>query len=166
MHRIEEASNDGKVNMRIIHGLNISHKELIYLLQKSASHQKPSTTRMLLGGQIGRKDHRSSPTATHKEDNQRNTPCFKFVTQRLPYVHATGLINYNTSTIYIHNYPTSMTLTLPPLYLKITIEYQVDHSIQFTFYDSFYYTQLGCSSFQDQLLRSQQIPCCSKILSK
>ena len=25
----------------IIHGLNISHKELIYLLQKSTSHQKP-----------------------------------------------------------------------------------------------------------------------------
>ena len=26
--------------VRIIHGLNISHKELIYLLQKSTSHQK------------------------------------------------------------------------------------------------------------------------------
>ena len=25
----------------IIHGLNISHKELIYLLQKPTSHQKP-----------------------------------------------------------------------------------------------------------------------------
>ena len=25
----------------IIHGLNISHKELIYLLQKFRSHQKP-----------------------------------------------------------------------------------------------------------------------------
>ena len=32
------------------------------------------------------KDHRSSPTATHKEYNQRNTSCFKFVTQSLPYV--------------------------------------------------------------------------------
>ena len=42
--------NDGKVRVRIIHGLNISHKELTYLLQKSTSHQKPSTTRMLLGG--------------------------------------------------------------------------------------------------------------------
>ena len=56
MHGTEEASNDGKVRVRIIHGLNISHKELTYLLQKSTSHQKPSTT---------------SPTATHKEDNQR-----------------------------------------------------------------------------------------------
>ena len=58
----------GKV--RIIHGLNISHKELIYLLQKSTSHQKPSITRMLLGDSLVGKDHRSSPTATHKEDNQ------------------------------------------------------------------------------------------------
>ena len=34
-----EASNDGRVRVRIIHGLNISHKELIYLLQKSTSYQ-------------------------------------------------------------------------------------------------------------------------------
>ena len=45
-----EASNDGRVRVRIIHGLNISQRELIYLLQKSTSHQKPSITRMLLGG--------------------------------------------------------------------------------------------------------------------
>ena len=34
MHGTEEASNDGRERVRIIHGLNISHKELIYLLQK------------------------------------------------------------------------------------------------------------------------------------
>ena len=44
MHRRElrgtrEASNGGRVRVRIIHGLNISHKELIYLLQKSRSYQ-------------------------------------------------------------------------------------------------------------------------------
>ena len=38
MHGTEEASNDGRVRVRIIHGLNISHKQLIYLLQKSISH--------------------------------------------------------------------------------------------------------------------------------
>ena len=70
MHGTEEASNDGKVRVRLIHGLNISHKELTYLLQKSTIHQKPSTTRMLLGDRLVGKDHRSSPTATHKEDNQ------------------------------------------------------------------------------------------------
>ena len=67
MHGTEEASNDGKVRVCIIHGLNISHKKLTYLLQKSTSHKKPSSTCMLLGG----KDHRSSPTTTHKEYNQR-----------------------------------------------------------------------------------------------
>ena len=70
MHGTEEASNDGKVKVHIIHGLNISHKELTYLLQKSTSHQKPSTTRMLLGDRLVGIDHRSSSTATHKEDNQ------------------------------------------------------------------------------------------------
>ena len=39
MYGTEEASNDGRVRVRIIHGLNISHKELTYLLQKSTSHQ-------------------------------------------------------------------------------------------------------------------------------
>ena len=34
-----EASNGGKVRVRIIHGLGISHKELTYLLQKSISHR-------------------------------------------------------------------------------------------------------------------------------
>ena len=36
-----EASNGGRVRVHIIHGLNISHKELTYLLQKSTGHQKP-----------------------------------------------------------------------------------------------------------------------------
>ena len=36
---IREASNGGRMRVRIIHGLNISHKELTYLLQKSISHQ-------------------------------------------------------------------------------------------------------------------------------
>ena len=34
-----EARNGGRVRVRIIHGLNISYKELIYLLQKSTSYQ-------------------------------------------------------------------------------------------------------------------------------
>ena len=37
--RIREASNGGRVRVRIIHGLNISHKELTYLLQKSISYR-------------------------------------------------------------------------------------------------------------------------------
>ena len=38
MHGTEEASNDGRVRVRIIHGLNISHNELTYLLQHFISH--------------------------------------------------------------------------------------------------------------------------------
>ena len=34
MHGTEEASNDGRVRVRRTHGLNISHKELTYLLKK------------------------------------------------------------------------------------------------------------------------------------
>ena len=34
-----EASNGGRVRVRIIHGINISHKELTYLLQKSISYR-------------------------------------------------------------------------------------------------------------------------------
>ena len=71
MHGIEEASNDGRVRVRIIHGLNISHKELTYLLQKSTSHQKQALRACSYGDRLVGKDHRSSPTATHKEDNQR-----------------------------------------------------------------------------------------------
>ena len=33
MHGTEEATNDGRVRVRIIHRLNISHKELTYLLK-------------------------------------------------------------------------------------------------------------------------------------
>ena len=55
MHRRQlsgtrENSKGGRVRVCIIHGLNISHEEFIYLLQKSTSHQKQSITRMLLGG--------------------------------------------------------------------------------------------------------------------
>ena len=35
----EEASNGGRVRVRIIHGVNISHKELIYLLKQFRSYQ-------------------------------------------------------------------------------------------------------------------------------
>ena len=39
LHGTREASNGGRVRVCIIHGLNIIHKELTYLLQKSISYQ-------------------------------------------------------------------------------------------------------------------------------
>ena len=120
-----------------------------------AKIQKSSKTKALRacsqGDRLVGKDHRSSPTATHKDAQSKKTSCFKFVTQRLPYVHATGLTNLNTSISQIRNYSTSMTLISPSSYLKTIIKYQTSHSIKCTLYGSFYYTQLGCSSFQDQL---------------
>ena len=113
----------------MIYGLNLSQKELIYLLKKSRSYQRKVLRACSQGDRLVGKYHRSSPTATHKEDNQRNTSCFKFVTQRLPYVHATGLANLNTSISQIHNYSTSINLISSSSYLKTIIEYQTSHSI-------------------------------------
>ena len=45
-----EASNGGRVRVSIIHGFNISHKELTYLLQKFISHRSKVLINMLLGG--------------------------------------------------------------------------------------------------------------------
>ena len=39
LHGTREASKGGRVRVRIIHELNISHKELTYLWQKSISYR-------------------------------------------------------------------------------------------------------------------------------
>ena len=65
-----EASNGGRVRVRIIHGINISHKELTYLLQKSIDYRNEVLRACSSGDRLVGKDHRSSSTATHKKDNQ------------------------------------------------------------------------------------------------
>ena len=70
LRNTREASNGGRVRVRIIHGLKISHKELTYLLQNSVSHRNKVISACSYGDRFVGKDHRSSPTATHKEDNQ------------------------------------------------------------------------------------------------
>ena len=89
------------------------------------------------------KDHRSSPTTTYKDAQSKNTSCFKFVTQLSPYVHATGLANFNTSISQFHNYSTSMTLILLPPYLKTIIKNQTSHSNQCTLLKVFIIPILG-----------------------
>ena len=128
---------------------HISHKELIYLLQKFTSPRSKVLLRMLLGEGLVGVNHHVIPTSTHKEGNQKSTPCNKFVAQLLQYVHATGLANFNTSISQFHNYPTSMTLISPSSCLKTIIKNQTCHSIQCTLYESFYYIPLGCISYQD-----------------
>ena len=142
-----KASNDGRLRVRIIHGLTLVIKNSYTYCKSLLALEAKYYCACPWGDRLVGKDHRSSPTVTRKEGNQRNTSCFKFVTQRLPYVHATGLANLNTSISQFHNYSTSTTLILPSSYLKTIIKYQTSHSIQCTLYDSFYYTYLGCSSF-------------------
>ena len=66
MHDIEEASNDGKVRVRIIHGLNISHNELTYLLQKFISPRSKVLLHMLLGEGLVGVNHRAILTSTQR----------------------------------------------------------------------------------------------------
>src|SRR3954465_769123 len=87
---------------------------------------------MLLGGRLVGKDHRSSPTATHKEDNQKINHAPTSSHNGSPYVHATGITNFNTSISQIHNYSTSITLTSPSSYLKTIIKHPSFLSIERT----------------------------------
>ena len=93
------------------------------------------------------KDQRSSPTATHKEDNQKISHAPTSLHNGSPYVHATGVTNLNTSISQIHNHSTSMTLISSSSYIKTIIKNQTCHSIQCTLYESFYYIPLGCPSY-------------------
>jgi hypothetical protein len=70
MHVTVEASKLRKGKSAYNPWTHISHKELIYLLQKFISPRSKVLLRMPLGDRLVGKDHRSSPTATHKEDNQ------------------------------------------------------------------------------------------------
>ena len=119
-----EASNGGRVRVRIIHGLNISHKELIYLLQKSRSYQSKVLHACSQGDRLVGKDHRSSPTATHKEDNQKINHAPTSSHNGSPYVHATGITNFNTSIYQIHNYSTSTTLTIHACYRTCKLQHK------------------------------------------
>ena len=139
--------------MCIIHGLNISHKELIYLLQKSTSYQSKVLHACSQGDRLVGKDHRLSPTATHKEGNQKINHAPTSSHNGSPYVHATGITNFRTSISQIHNYSTSMTLISPSPYLKTIIKYQTSLSIQCTYMKVF-------------VMPKSKLPCCYKGLSK
>ena len=65
LRRTREASNDGRVSVRIIHGLNIVIKTHI-IIAKIYKPSKQSTRRMLLGEGLVGVNHRAIPTSTHK----------------------------------------------------------------------------------------------------
>ena len=132
MHGTKEASNDGNVKVCIIHVLTLVIKNSYTYCKSLLALEAKYYYACSQGGRLVGKDHRSSPTATHKDAQSRYTSCFKFVTQLYPYVHVMGLTNFNTSISQIHNYSTSMTLILLPPYLKTIIKHQTYLSIQFT----------------------------------
>ena len=71
MHGTVEASKLRKGKSAYIPWTHISHKELIYLLQKFISPRSKVLLRMLLGEGLVGLNHRAMPTSTHKEGNQR-----------------------------------------------------------------------------------------------
>ena len=92
-----EASKGGRVRVRIIHGLTLVTKNSNTYCKSFNSPRNKVLLRMLLGEGLVGVNHRVIPTSTRKEGDQKITLCNKFVTQLLPYVHATELANFNTS---------------------------------------------------------------------
>ena len=105
-----EASNGGRVRVHVIHGLNISHKELTYLLKKSISYRNEVLHACSQGDRLVGKDHRSSPTANHKEDNKKTMLRLHHVT-----VHHTCMLRESQ--------------TLTQVSLKFTPTHQHDSNI-------------------------------------
>ena len=113
-----EASNGGRVGVCIIHGLNISHKELTYSLQKSIGYRNKVLIHMLLGERLVEFNHRALPTSTQRMTIKDIPHALNLLHNGSPYVHATGLTNLNTSISQTHIYSTIMTLISSSSYLK------------------------------------------------
>ena len=82
---------------------------------------------MLLGDRLVGKDHCSSPTATHKEDNQKINHAPTSSHNGSPDVHASGITNLKTSISTNPQLITSMTLISQSLYRKTIARNQTYH---------------------------------------
>ena len=74
-----EASNGGRVRVRIIHGLDVSHKELTYLLRKIYQPSKQNTMTHAPRGRLVGINHRAPDL--HAKINNQNTMRANLVTQ-------------------------------------------------------------------------------------
>ena len=81
LHGTREVSNGGRVRVCIIHGLTISQKHSYTYCKNLEVVKNQALCACSYGDIFVGKDHRSSPTATHKDAQARYTSCFKFVTQ-------------------------------------------------------------------------------------
>ena len=73
-----EASNGGMVRVRIIHGLNISHKNSYTYCKNLEVIKNQALCACSQRDRLVGKDHCSSPTATHKDAQSKYTSWFKF----------------------------------------------------------------------------------------
>ena len=133
MHRqklrgTREASNGGRVRVRIIHGLNISHKELIYLLQKSTSHQN-KVLHTCSQGKGWQELTIAWSRPPHKGRQSKKyfmlQICYTTVTIRACYGTCKPQHKYFSNSQLL----TSMTQISPSSYLKTIIRNQTSHSI-------------------------------------
>ena len=99
MHGTEEASKLQKSESVYNPWTHISHKEIIYLLQKFIRPRSKVLLRMLLGEGLVGVNHRAIPASTHKEGNQR-TP------------HASNLSHNGYHTCMLRDLQTSTQLFL------------------------------------------------------
>ena len=122
-----EASNGGRVRVRIIHGLNISHKELTYLLRKIYLALKAKYYDACSQGGGWQELTIARPRPSRKDKQSKyNARQFGYIVRR-PYVHASGITNLNTN---IFTKPQSFTSTshiLASLYRKTIARNQTYH---------------------------------------
>ena len=139
MHGTKEASNDGRVRLPIIHGLNISHKELTYLLQKSISHRNKVLRTCSQGG--GWQELTIARPRPSRKDKQSkyNARQFGYIVSR-PYacmlresqtLTPTSLLN-----ITIYQYLPHIIISISQNYCKESnLSYSVIHKFYVGFYD-------------------------------
>ena len=105
---------------------HISHKELIYLLQKFISPRSKVLLCMLLGGRLVGVNHRA-PRPSHKDRQSRiNCAPTSQHNERL-YVHASGITNLDTKILTKPQSFTSTSHILPSLYRKTIARNQTYH---------------------------------------
>ena len=125
----QRLENCGRLRVRLIHGLTLviknSYTYCKSLLALEAKYYYAFPQRDRLVG----KDHRSSPTATHKESNKRTPMCQNcYTTFTIRACYGTRQLQHKYFSIsQLLNWHT---LILPPLYLKTLVKYQTSHDIQ------------------------------------
>ena len=163
MHGTVEASNDGRIRVRIIHGLTLVIKNsytycksLLALEAKYyyACSQEKGWQELTIA--------RSRPPHIRKaiKEHPMLQICYTTFTIRACYGTWKPQHKYFSISQLLNQHNSNITIFMS----QIIIKYQTSHSIHCTFYDSFYFTHLGGLSYQDQLYNQSKLPCCSKRL--